>query len=103
MNIAAFITARLDEWERLASQALSVQTGSRDAGQPVEQVSWRRGGGHPQFALRHVATLRAIVESQAGPYLPGYVPPTPVLRLLAADWRTHQDYRPEWAPDADRA
>jgi len=99
-----FLGARLDEWESLGRQALPWQTGSRDEGQPPEHVSWRRSAGSVEFGLRHVATLRAIVEI----HRIGYDPcdahdaslksvPCETLLHLAADWSTHPDYRQEWA------
>lgn len=120
-ELIAFVKARLDEWERLARQALPVQTGSRDEGQPVEHVSWRRGPGSVEFGLRHVATLRKIVadceramstqaEFNAAHARYGSPFPSPHANLafrallqLAADWPTHRDYRAEWALDDHRA
>lgn len=98
-----FLNARLDEWERLGDQAYPFQTGSRDEGQPVEHVSWRRGPGSVEFGLRHVATLRAIVANHVYDQYgcesceyPGYCP----VLALAADFSTHPDYRQEWARGA---
>ena len=109
-DLIAFINARLAEWERMAQQALPLQTGSRDEGQPVEHVSWRRGAGHPQFALHHVAALRAIVAAYAEVARMDIADPEPefacgravglgeAVRQLAASWNLHPGYRQEWAP-----
>lgn len=37
--------------------------------------------------------------SQTGKHFPGHLQFTSV-RELAAAWKDHPDYRPEWAPDA---
>jgi len=116
MDLAEFIAARYDEWEGLARQAWPFQTGSRDEGQPPEHISWRRNAGHPEFALRHVATLRAILALHRSELIEGFnadgdersgyfcaecgmeAYPCPTVRHLGADFSTHADYRQEWAP-----
>lgn len=100
-QLVAFVQARLDEWERLARQALPLQTGSRDQGQPAEHVSWRRGAGHPEFALRHITTLREVASSAAhlaacGDKLVSIIGET-MLMQLASSWPGHPDYRAGWA------
>ena len=75
-DLTAFLNARLDEWE----------------------------------SLGHAATLRAIIklreqafDSRFGDdqWNSGYdAAMGDVLRLFAAIFSTHPDYRPEWAPGA---
>jgi hypothetical protein len=120
-GIAEFIAARLDQWEQIGRQAYPHQTGSRDEGQPPEHVSWRRGPGSVEFGLRHLDVLRLIVKlhdrvhdcpviipvDNSEAFAEGMYVSTEhiedgeactTLRLLAADWITHPDYRADWKP-----
>lgn len=104
-DLAAFLNARLDEWERLARQAYPVQTGSRDEGQPPEHVSWRRGPGSVEFGLRQVEAGRAILALLEQDVVDGRERDydasealEQVVRICAAVFNGHSDYRPEWKP-----
>jgi hypothetical protein len=52
----------------------------------------------PARVLREVEAKRAIVKSESSPYLAGHAPATVTLRYLAAVYRDHPDYQPEWKP-----
>jgi hypothetical protein len=101
MTLTEFVTARLDEWERLARNAHPHETGSRDIGQPPDWVTWRRSAGSAEFGLRHVATLRAILAAyQPNGQGSAYVLEAGLefaLGQLAAVWSGHPDYDPDWA------
>jgi hypothetical protein len=118
-DVTKFLTARYDEWERRARDAYPHETGSRDEGQPLDWVAYRRGPGNAEFGLRHVATLRAVLAEHAeigrnskdGPICNTcvnigadpmsddfYVPyPCKTVRRLADDFSHLPDYRQEWA------
>ena len=108
-DLIAFLSARLDEWERRARRALPHETGSRDEGQPPEWVTWRHSGGNSQFGLRQIAAQRAILAAYAEvahmdvPDLESEfsygraVGLGEAVRHLAAVYSNHPDYRQEWA------
>ena len=101
-DLVTFLRARLDEDEAAATAA------EREMG------TW--GGQRPSYAklgfdvgdlaqtfnparvLREVAAKRAIVRSECSPYPEGHASLSVTLRQLAAVYRDHPDYRPEWAP-----
>lgn len=126
-DLTAFITARLDEDEWMASVAL----GSLPP-YPLEPLRDRAGERLPeQYAahiaihdparvLREVAAKRAILAEHTS-FAPGIGPsrgepccmrcgagfddvyltcpwPCDTLKVLAAVWSEHPDYRQEWAP-----
>ena len=114
-GLAEFLAARLDEWENLGRQALPWQTGSRDEGQPAEHVSWRRSAGGVEFGLRGVEADRKLIAAYAAAR--ATVPPVDdwyevadgvkvgvadglesALKIRAAMFAAHPDYRPEWKP-----
>lgn len=118
-TLADFLSARLDEDERLARQALEETGTERETRYPYPDrlATCMHDARHsPARVLREVAAKRAILaEHRIDPeLLPGVcyrcrygVPahwepaawPCPTLRALAAVWRDHPDYDPSWSPD----
>lgn len=126
-DLLAFVNARLDEDERLAQaadDAIGLRYGERrgwflDVDGPDD---WP-GAGYinndyvcvgveiapyvfaqdPRDTLDRVAALRAVVAMHDDPHkcAAAHWPPCPcpTLRALASAWRSHPDWRTEWAPD----
>ena len=100
-DLAAFISARLDEDQRAADGlyfAARIPDRRPDftgCGGPAAEAYWERF--EPARILREAAAMRAILAQwQASP------PESPVLTHalyeLAAIWSDHPDYRPGWKP-----
>lgn len=124
MDITAFITARLDEDERIAresetqcwrsgfddketlSYALVDSEGEPvvyDEGRPAEGETRHMARHDPARVLREVEAKRAIVDwcRRMDPY-PGMgglmaAEARRIVRWLAATWADHPDYDPAWA------
>jgi hypothetical protein len=96
---AAFLRARLDEDERLATLArpefftpecLAVFASAGDAAHVIRH--------DPARVLREVAAKRAILELHAqGTDWDGEPWPCSTIRALIAIWRDHPDFDPAWA------
>lgn len=109
-DLIAFLNARLDEDEAAAwavhdvnkCDALLYEEDMADAARRDPDCDC----GQPARVLREVEAKRAIVKLHAAE--PGQHPdfcghdlhelPCLTLRLLAAVWNDHPDYRQEWAP-----
>ena len=84
-DLAEFLAARLDETEAAVKDVRYVWPTSFEVTL------------NPARVLREVTAMRAILASECAPY-PRHAPPmTATMRLLAAIWSDHPDYRPEWA------
>ena len=123
-DIVAFIRARLDEdlrlaikahaatenaqgvaeWYRSSTDGIGV-TGTNNMiltdghGFLDEHISNHVVAHQPDRALRAVEAKRRIVDCVAPE--PGWAPwdgSDDVLRALASEWSTHEDYRSEWTP-----
>ena len=104
-ELTGFLAKRLDEVESRAKQALPWQTGSRYEGQPPAWVSHASFWGHPRAALNSVEADRALLALLEHEVVSGrkngYNAPDAleqVVRIRAAVWSGHRDYRQEWAP-----
>jgi len=125
-DLAAFITARLDEDEALASRAAKTPTANGpdaewNPGLPFDVISEHIARHDPARVLREVAAKRAIAADHAAGHAPNIGPhkgrpccrscgaldddpylaepwPCDTIRALAAMWSDHGDYRAEWAP-----
>jgi len=114
-DLAAFITARLDEDEAMANEVHKPRDcGCVDRdGEFSPDPVWC-GCDYPARVLREVAAKRAMVKEH-GPARPEQrryacasnctddrniiqAAPCTTMRLLAAVWSDHGDYRAEWAP-----
>ena len=98
-DLVAFLRARLDEDETAATAGvqwfstddLAPNGGFSRAAQAAKRGDIRSvGAWHPARVFREVEAKRVIVDS--------HVATAAMLRLLAAVYSDHPDYREEWKP-----
>jgi hypothetical protein len=119
-DIVAFIRARLDEDRAAADEMQENANWMSDCGEPHNVSINLRSGWEMDSArvLRGVEIKRRIVGEHGELGIEGYCAkcgthdtngegdllyehdeyPCRTLRLLALEWSTHDDFRPEWTP-----
>lgn len=105
-DVAAFVRARLDEWENVAFSVPEVEPKSNASVFTSLHVPTGTVEMSPARVLAQVAAMRAIVdryEHLSAAFLcdPGELDVAlAAVHDLAAIWRDHDQYDPAWAPDA---
>lgn len=127
MTIVEFITARVDEDERvaraaggrewhaidLAEEGISIHDGEDD-GDPAAGFSYHPPrneqtrqitANSPAATLRRCAMVRSLAAAATAVLADNYSPDAGILATdtladIAAYWNTHRDYRSEWEPVA---
>ncbi|WP_433357663.1 DUF6221 family protein (plasmid) [Microtetraspora malaysiensis] len=100
-ELGAFILARLDE-RQAAAEKTTDEEYELNVGRSTSYHSVDHAELHtPSWVLRDVSSKRrllAAIRGQIGDDDPNTWLPWAALRLLAAPFAGHDDYRPEWAP-----
>ena len=104
VDIAEFLTARLDEAELMAAEMRDNARGMADCGEPHGSgVETRHGDITPEWVLADVAAKRAILANAEWGWSDdqGCDASWYALRAVAQVYADHPDFDPAWVMTAD--